>query len=445
MSLPYGIPKPTINLDFTDMNSNVGTINELQRINNTGLGTVDFSALRASKKYTQNRLGLISEAPLNVPALSFDGGVAKGFLAESGATNLALYSEAFSNAWWAPTNLTVTPNATTAPDGTLTADRLTENSATGVHSIRSSELNIFGSVRRTASIFVKKGGRRYVQFTHGQGGFGSFCSVIYDLDTNTVTDTHTISAGPTMIFRGATIVPSGNNSVRLTLTIETTANGTQFGLAHANVSTFGAGTLVGGFLSFTGDGVSATDIWGAQLEAGTVDFSFASSYIPTTTGTANRSADNFRITGASGAIGQTEGTILMQSDLRNNPARLGGARFIELTDGTDNNRIIINTSTTLIVSFFVGAINGAEQALITSGLIPEGVVKIGATYSSNYFALFVNGVKIGEDLSGVVPATSQIAIGCTRLGTTQLQDSIGYTRLFKQRLSNELLQLLTRP
>jgi type 1 fimbria pilin len=60
-------------------------------------------------------------------------------LIESPRTNLVLYSEEFDNAYWTKTNVTITANATTAPDGNLTADKLVENSVNGNHFIYRSQ------------------------------------------------------------------------------------------------------------------------------------------------------------------------------------------------------------------------------------------------------------------------------------------------------------------
>ena len=53
-------------------------------------------------------------------------------LIKSAVTNLVLRSEEFNNAAWTKTSATVTANAATAPNGTLTADKLiTDSGATG--------------------------------------------------------------------------------------------------------------------------------------------------------------------------------------------------------------------------------------------------------------------------------------------------------------------------
>ena len=49
--------------------------------------------------------------------------------------NLLQESETFSNAVWTKQDSSITANATTAPNGTLTADKLVENTSTSAHSV----------------------------------------------------------------------------------------------------------------------------------------------------------------------------------------------------------------------------------------------------------------------------------------------------------------------
>lgn len=75
-----------------------------------------------------------------------------------GAKNTALYSEEFDNAWWTKTNTTITTNQTTAPDGTMTADLLSETTAENLHILRNTTNSTFTSgTSWNMSVYVKKG------------------------------------------------------------------------------------------------------------------------------------------------------------------------------------------------------------------------------------------------------------------------------------------------
>src|SRR5688572_6559758 len=70
-------------------------------------------------------------------------------------TNLVTYSEDFSNAAWTKTNLTVTADNTTAPDGLVTMDKLLESSASGEHSV--SQAVTVTAAANELSFFIKGG------------------------------------------------------------------------------------------------------------------------------------------------------------------------------------------------------------------------------------------------------------------------------------------------
>jgi hypothetical protein len=71
--------------------------------------------------------------------------------------NLLLRSEEFDNASWVNTNTTDTSNAEVSPDGTTTADAITETTATGEHNIYQS---VAGGVTQTVGVYVKAGLRQ---------------------------------------------------------------------------------------------------------------------------------------------------------------------------------------------------------------------------------------------------------------------------------------------
>jgi hypothetical protein len=75
-----------------------------------------------------------------------------------GSNNQALYSEEFDNAYWTKTNTTITTNQTTAPDGTMTADLLSETTAENFHNLRNTtNLTFTSGTSWNMSVYVKKG------------------------------------------------------------------------------------------------------------------------------------------------------------------------------------------------------------------------------------------------------------------------------------------------
>jgi len=192
-----------------------------------------------------------------------------GLLCENTGINRLWYSNVFdvtlSAAVWVNVGLTVTANATTAPDGTLTASKLVETTANVQHMVIQSNTTL--SAMYTASVFVKAAERSILIFQCG-GPWTTF-----DLNTCEV---GTIRNGTAT----AKIEVYANNWRRVILT---TALGAAVNPTTINFCT---GTLAAPVFTYAGTVGNGGYVWGAQLE----DVTAATSYIPTTTGTGTRSA-----------------------------------------------------------------------------------------------------------------------------------------------------------
>ena len=178
--------------------------------------------------------------------------------------------------------------------------------------------------------------------------------------------------------------------------------------------------------------------WGAQLETGSV----ATSYIPTTTAAVTRNADVVLVSGAvSGSIGQTEGTIYAEVDVRNFSIN---SRIIAIGDGTSNNRIILLFSTLSRFRLLVSVGGNSEVDLIGSSQV-AGIFKIAVAYKENDYAFYINGSQVGTHTSALVPACSQVILGKTETSSNifQLNDRILAAALYPTRLSNAELAALT--
>jgi hypothetical protein len=211
--------------------------------------------------------GLIQTAAVNAARFDHDPVTleSKGLLIEEGRTNLLQRSENFANTFWTKTRSSIQSSATTAPDGTTTADKLIEDaSASNTHLIGSTVTP--PSTPHTLSVFAKKGERDFIVLR--LGGQNDF----FNLNTGVALTN----------INSPTITNYGNGWYRCTVT---NSLGTQ---GSYRMSADGITD------SYTGDGTSGIFIWGAQLEAG----SFPTSYIPTTTSALARSADVCSITGA---------------------------------------------------------------------------------------------------------------------------------------------------
>jgi len=85
-----------------------------------GSGDLDFARTSTATRVNQN--GLIEEVAIGVPRLDYTDGGCPSLLLEPASINLITYSEDYSNASWAKSNLTVTSNSTVSPSGDVDAD-----------------------------------------------------------------------------------------------------------------------------------------------------------------------------------------------------------------------------------------------------------------------------------------------------------------------------------
>lgn len=217
--------------------------------------------------------GLLKYAAVDEPRFDFDP-VTKaenGLLVEGAATNLMTYSQDFSYTGWTKGNTAATVNVVSAPDGTNSADLVTETAANNNHSFARSNVSILGSTTYTLSVYLKSAGRRYGRLRAGTNA-GFIANATFDLVNGTVSN--------------GTIENVGNGWFRVILTFTTQPTATTISSTGVYIWDTPTGGSGGGDI-YPGDGVSGFYVWGAQLEKGGV----ATSYIPTGTATASRSAD----------------------------------------------------------------------------------------------------------------------------------------------------------
>ena len=83
-----------------------------------------------------------------------------GWLFEAAGTNICLQSQTFSTTW-AQSNLTVSDDADTAPDTTVTADKLVESAGASLKDI-SQTITVSNATEYTLSILAKPDSRDYI-------------------------------------------------------------------------------------------------------------------------------------------------------------------------------------------------------------------------------------------------------------------------------------------
>jgi hypothetical protein len=327
-------------------------------------------------------------------------------LVEPAATNLLLRSEEFNDASWSSLNATVTANATTAPNGALTADKIIPIAA-GISRVQQA---ITWTGERTFSVFAKAA--EFNEITLIDGASATRIA-LFNLTNGTI-----VSQGTQTTAR---ITPLSDGYYRCSVTWPE--------------ATTGCTVRIGGG---TASGTNGLFLWGAQLETGSV----ATSYIPTTAATATRNADVISKTGVSGFIGQAEGCLYAEVDVRNWNS---GDRILGISDGTTENSVALLKGTATNTLRLISRLSNVLQVTIQSSAISGTIFKIAAAYALNDFVLYVNGVQIGTSASASVPACSAVFLGKVEgAATTQgLNDRIRAAAIYTTRLSNSELASLT--
>lgn len=212
--------------------------------------------------------GLIAAAGADVARFGHDPAAldARGLVIEAAAENRLDASGTVGGAGWNRSAVAYTPNAATAPDGSMAAARLQSASGSEAQGVDQSVTVTAGGY--FASIYLKTDGIRFIQFL--SGGFSSAQFATFDLVSGLAS-----SAG------SAGIEAAGDGWWRCWMGATLAAGTGQF-IAWA-VDSLGAPRAS----TFTGDGLMAVLAWGAQLEAGATP----TSYVASTVGPAARAAD----------------------------------------------------------------------------------------------------------------------------------------------------------
>jgi hypothetical protein len=400
----------------------------------------NFTVTRASTKNVLGSNGLLQSVANNVPAFEFNAnGSYKGLLVEPGATNLLTYSQAFDDASWSKTDITINANTVVAPDGTTTAD----DAVTAGGLLGRLQRNIAvanDSATHTKSVFIKKTSGFGLLIISYSGGTDKQGGIQFNKSTGQIENLPN-GFGAGFAAPVASSVVDYGDYYRFSVSVANNSLGNTTLTVTFNPN---RGTSFGNY-----DAVNATTaIWQAQLETGAV----ATSPIVTTGSTASRVADVVSLTGASSLIGQTEGTLYAEVALRTF-AEAGSpvVSAISINVGADN----LENCIVLGVERQSGGINriyalvqssNATQAGLFGSTISAGTYKIALAYKQDDFALYANGVQLATDTSGLLPVgtLSEVFIGSRRqTDTVFLNDHVRSVALFPTRLSNAQLASLT--
>lgn len=351
---------------------------------------------------------------------------ARGLLIEEQRTNLLTYSEQFDNAAWTKASATIAANATTAPDGTVSADKLNETAVTDTHYVY--QTPTLSAITYTFSVYVKAAERTFAKINCFRGvEYSGFVN----LTTGAITS---LSGGATLT---ATSVGNGWWRCNLVFTVAT-GGGCDIGVLTA---------VSGSSANYAGSAGSGIFIWGAQLEAG----AFATSYIPTVASQVTRTVDTALIQAPNFApwYNQSAGTFVVSLTPRGVPVGGNNVRFLEVNDGTITSRNPLMYASSTGTTYTQYRVAGADQANLnssTSYYAANSTITIGAAYAANDFATSFSGGAVQTDTSGsVVTNAIELDIGYARsaAGTEVFNGWMRSIRYYPTRLTNAQLQALT--
>ena len=358
-------------------------------------GVGDFTVVRATEATRVNEEGLIETMGANVPRLDYSGGGCPVLLTEGQRTNLFPYSSDYNQTDWTKINITIESNSTISPDGTLNADKILEqvDSANGHFMFDNLGLSI--NTEYNFSIFVKKLNRRYVAIQNSYNAANGSIA-FFDLDTESLVYTYSAGTVGTFIVSDAKIEKYPNGWYRLSATFESDAAGgvlPSLVLANSQWSTgFSYNNL------YTGDVTKGIYAWGAQVES---NASYPTSYIKSEGSAVTRNGDQVYGAGDAATFNDSEGVLYAEFSALSND---GTFRILSLSNGTTSNEVKIqlsSTDNTIGFGVVAGGVPQTDQFYTIADTLSNN--KIAAKYKENDFALWVNGIEVLTDSSGIIP------------------------------------------
>jgi hypothetical protein len=382
---------------------------------------------RASSRSCTNSSGVIVTVTTNNPCLDYNPSTLAyiGLSVEAAATNLLVQSSTFTSASWAKSGLTPTITGT-APDGTASANLITEDTTTASHYFYGTTPLFTAGVTYTASGYLKAGTQRYISM-RGEAVGASATYPWITLDTQL----GTINANGLVTSSIVQALPSGWFRVSLTFVSFSTVNG-NIVFSGSNVSTApGTGAVVGA--TYTGTSLTWS-AWGAQVEQGYAPTSF----VATTSSAATRAAEvaYLPVIGIRGVNGSA-GTMFAQFIYEAPNPTPNYARFIAFNDGNSPN---VGTELGFSNSFsgypsYISSIvanqasgaNGGTSITMSAG----SSVRATVSFSSSLLVSAVNTDALSQ--AGLVP--TYIPKSLTVLNISQSQRFQGQASLWVQRVT----------
>ena len=317
----------------------------------------------------------------NIPRLDYTDSSCPSVLLEPQRTNLVTQSEYFDD--WTTTEVTLTPNNGTSPEGVSNAYSIIETTANNRHRIYKSIAKSASAIDYCFSVFVKnKSGSRNVRLNLESNIAGSKASVVFDTSGNVVSTASAIGS----FTEAESFKEQVGDYWKYTLKAKSDTGTTLIPIFLINNGT----TEV-----YTGDGTSGIYLFGAQVEEG----SYATSYIPTYGTSVTRNTDDLdRLTNLStnGIANNYSTTLFFEGT---NFKTTANTRFVTLynSSASSNPRVLLFSSNSNSSVFYMNLqyrATGQTDANVASGNMSyntkfKAIMRLDGTSLS----LFLDGTK----------------------------------------------------
>ena len=336
-----------------------------------------FDFTRASSATVVNKAGLIETVGSGEPRIDFSNDAKGALLLEPQRSNLITNSESFLGT---SGSASLTNSDALSPYSSINGFKISEVSTNSYQSRIYTNIGYVGGSSYTVYVFAKASTNdRFVLF----GQQSSQPIVGYDLTNGAILTESNVTS--------SFIDNYGNGWYRCGFTYTSALTQTsQYGINLIKEGT--TNTYI-----YNGNTNQNVLFFGASLEQG----SYATSYIPTQGSAVTRSADACNNGGNEQVINSTEGVLFAEiaplaNDLTN--------RHIGISDDTNTNRLQIFFNiygTTQIRT--LNLVNNVKYFDMQSNVtLVNGYVKVAVKYKENDFSLWVNGVEVATDNSGLV-------------------------------------------
>jgi len=359
-------------------------------------GTVYLGKPQLEAGSTANQYSPTTTAANSAPRLDYDPAtlLPRGLLVEEQRTNSETNTAAITKGTAGDT--ATVGGGITGPDGEASIIH-TANGASGLHWMAQGAITPTAGNTYTISVYLKDGTQTFVQVATGTAHSGATVYCNFDLSNANMT------AGAGIVSGSNFCISVGNGWYRCGFSYVTSAAALGACVVTCAVTSLAAARL-------PNQAVSGTYYrWGGQYEStsGMGSATFATSYIPTTTAAATRSADSDNMTNTNFSSWYNAAAFTMVVQFVGNA--VGIRTYWCISDGTLGQSIMLQSiagTLTLTVT------NVTTQATLNLGTIVTGTVyKVASAWAAADFASSVNGAAVVTATSGTLPTPNKFSIG----------------------------------